>query len=303
MLYEQEMDLAEGLQQAMLPRTIPSVPGCDVAVRYRAASIGGALGRDIGGDWYDLIPLPGGRVGAVIGDVQGHDTHAAAVMGQLRIVLRAYAAEGHPPATVMARASVFLHELDTDRFATCLYAEADLATGVVQVVRAGHIDPLVRYGDGSCRRAPVEGGLPLGLSAEFGRLAYPVSTVELDPGNTLLLCTDGLVEQPGADLDEGIEVLTALVASGPQDVRDLADRLIDVAEERRGDDDVALLLLRRHGTGAPRTFGRLQQHVSPGDPEALTEARHMIRAAVRTWGPRARATRSNWSPTNWSPTP
>ncbi|NEE17811.1 serine/threonine-protein phosphatase, partial [Streptomyces sp. SID7499] len=73
----------------------------------------------------------------VIGDVQGHDTHAAAVMGQLRIVLRAYAAEGHSPATVMARASVFLHELDTDRFATCTYAEVDLTTGVVQVVRAG----------------------------------------------------------------------------------------------------------------------------------------------------------------------
>ncbi|MFE2051878.1 SpoIIE family protein phosphatase [Streptomyces sp. NPDC059459] len=284
MLYEQEMDLAEGLQQAMLPRTIPSVPGCDIAVRYRAATIGGAFGRDIGGDWYDLIPLPGGRVGAVIGDVQGHDTHAAAVMGQLRIVLRAYAAEGHPPATVMARASVFLHELDTDRFATCLYAEADLATGVVQMVRAGHLDPLLRAGDGSCRRVPVEGGLPLGLSAEFGRLVYPVSTVELDPGHTLLLCTDGLVEEPGADVDEGIEALTALVASGPQEVGDLADRLIDVAEERRGDDDVALLLLRRHGLGTPRTFGRIRQHVSPGDPEALIEARHMIRAAVGAWG-------------------
>ncbi|WP_217145603.1 SpoIIE family protein phosphatase [Streptomyces sp. AC627_RSS907] len=284
MLYEQEMDLAQGLQQAMLPRTIPSVPGCDVAVRYRAATLGGTFGRDIGGDWYDLIPLPGGRVGAVIGDVQGHDTHAAAVMGQLRIVLRAYAAEGHPPATVMARASVFLHELDTDRFATCLYAEADLATGVVQVVRAGHIDPLLRYGDGTCRRVPVEGGLPLGLSAEFGRLVYPVATVELDPGNTLLLCTDGLVEQPGVDLDEGMRLLTALVASGPRDVRDLADRLIDVAEERGGDDDVALLLLRRHRLDAPRTFGRIRQHVSPGDPEALAEARHMIRAAVRSWG-------------------
>ncbi|MEU6553791.1 SpoIIE family protein phosphatase [Streptomyces sp. NPDC046915] len=280
MLYEEEKDLAQGLQQAMLPRTIPSVAGADVAVRYRSAS----LGRDIGGDWYDLIPLPGGRVGAVIGDVQGHDTHAAAVMGQLRIVLRAYAAEGHTPATVMARASVFLHELDTDRFATCLYAEADLATGVVQVVRAGHIDPLIRHTDGSCRRVSVDGGLPLGLSAEFGRLEYPVSTVELDPGQTLLLCTDGLVEQPGADLDDGLRTLTALIESGPDDVRDLADRLIDVAEERGGDDDVALLLLRRRGRDLPRTGGRLQQHVAPGDPEALRLARHMIRAAVRAWG-------------------
>ncbi|MGW1805336.1 SpoIIE family protein phosphatase [Streptomyces sp. NPDC002078] len=285
MLYEQDKDLAQGLQQAMLPRTIPSVRGADIAVRYRSA----ALGRNIGGDWYDLIPLPGGRVGAVIGDVQGHDTHAAAVMGQLRIVLRAYAAEGHTPAAVMARASVFLHELDTDRFATCLYADADLSTGVVQAVRAGHIDPLIRHGDGSCRRAPVEGGLPLGLSAEFGRLEYPVSTLELDPGHTLLLCTDGLVEQPGADLDDGMRRLSALVAAGPEDVGSLADRLIQMAEERGGDDDVALLLLRRRTAEAPPAGGRLQQHVAPGDPDALSQARHLIRAAVRSWGHRDRA--------------
>ncbi|MGW1721417.1 SpoIIE family protein phosphatase [Streptomyces sp. NPDC002306] len=289
MFYEQEKDIAQGLQQAMLPRTIPSVPGADVAVRYRAATIGGSHGRDIGGDWYDLIPLPGGRVGAVIGDVQGHDTHAAAVMGQLRIVLRAYAAEGHTPATVMARASVFLHELDTDRFATCLYAEADLSTGVVQMVRAGHIDPLLRAPDGSCRRVVVPGGLPLGLSAEFGALDYPVCTMELDPGHTLLLCTDGLVEQPGADLDVGMKMLTGLVAGGPEDVRALADLLIEMADERGGDDDVALLLLRRRGPDSRQTGGRLQQHVAPGDPEALTHARHMIRAAVRAWGARERA--------------
>ncbi|GGY07169.1 SpoIIE family protein phosphatase [Streptomyces djakartensis] len=289
MFYEQEMDLAQGLQQAMLPRTIPSVPGADIAVRYRAATIGGSLGRDIGGDWYDLIPLPGGRVGAVIGDVQGHDTHAAAVMGQLRIVLRAYAAEGHPPATVMARASVFLHELDTDRSATCLYAQADLTTGVLQMVRAGHIDPLVRHTDGSCRRVTVPGGLPLGLSAEFSRLDYPVATIELDPGDTLLLCTDGLVEQPGADLDDGMRTLTALVATGPDDVRDLADRLIDVAAERGGGDDVALLLLRRRDLDGPHPGRRLQWLVSPGDPAALADARHMIRTAVGAWGARDRA--------------
>ncbi|MFF1736820.1 SpoIIE family protein phosphatase [Streptomyces sp. NPDC058247] len=285
MFYEQEKDLAQSLQQAMLPRTIPAVSGADIAVRYRSAS----LGRDIGGDWYDVIPLPGGRVGAVIGDVQGHDTHAAAVMGQLRIVLRAYAAEGHTPATVMARASVFLHELDTERFATCLYAEADLSTGVVQLVRAGHLDPLLRLTDGTCRRLPVDGGLPLGLSAEFGRLEYPVGTVELDPGQALILCTDGLVEQPGTDLDDGLQALTALVGHGPHDLGDLADRLCESVDERGGDDDVALLLLRRRGIGAPQSGGRLQQHVAPNDPEALREARHMIRAAVRAWGAGRRA--------------
>ncbi|NYE44155.1 SpoIIE family protein phosphatase [Streptomyces fulvorobeus] len=285
MLYEQEHDLAEGLQQAMLPRRIPAVPGAQVAVRYRSAR----LGRDIGGDWYDIIPLPGGRVGAVIGDVQGHDTHAAAVMGQLRIVLRAYAAEGHSPATVMARASVFLHELDTDRFATCSYAEVDLRTGVVQLVRAGHVDPLVREADGSCRRLPVEGGLPLGLSAEFGRLEYPVSTVELDPGQTMVLYTDGLVELPGSDLDEGMQLLVDLVTNGPRELEPLADRLCEAVDERGGEDDVAVLLLRRKAAHAPQPGGRLQQHVAQNDPEALTSARHMIRAAVRAWGAAERA--------------
>ncbi|CAM5304831.1 SpoIIE family protein phosphatase OS=Streptomyces microflavus OX=1919 GN=HUT09_31760 PE=4 SV=1 [Streptomyces microflavus] len=285
MLYEQEHDLAEGLQQAMLPRRIPAVPGAQVAVRYRSAR----LGRDIGGDWYDLIPLPGGRVGAVIGDVQGHDTHAAAVMGQLRIVLRAYAAEGHSPATVMARASVFLHELDTDRFATCTYAEVDLTTGVVQVVRAGHVDPLVRDVDGSCRRMPSDGGLPLGLSAEFGRLEYPVTTAELDPGQTMILFTDGLVELPGSDLDEGMQLLTTLVSNGPQNLQKLANESADAVDVRGGQDDVALLLLRRRAAQAPQPGGRLRQHVAQNDPEALSSARHMIRAAVRAWGAKERA--------------
>ncbi|MEV7427386.1 MULTISPECIES: SpoIIE family protein phosphatase [unclassified Streptomyces] len=279
-LFEQEHDLAEGLQQAMLPRRIPAVEGAEIAVRYRSAR----LGRDIGGDWYDVIPLPGGRVGTVIGDVQGHDTHAAAVMGQLRIVLRAYAAEGHTPATVMARASVFLHELDTDRFATCVYAEADLTTGLVQVVRAGHVDPLVRDADGSCRRVLVPGGLPLGLSAAFGVLDYPVETVELDPGQALLLYTDGLVEQPGADLDDGMQLLAGLVADGPRDLQALADRLCEVVDARGGEDDVAVLLLRRGGARPERSAGRLQQHVPKADPQALSTVRHMIRAAVSAWG-------------------
>ncbi|WP_329140278.1 SpoIIE family protein phosphatase [Streptomyces sp. NBC_00670] len=288
MLYEQESDLAQELQQAMLPRSLPRVPDADVAVRYRAAVLGGSPGRNIGGDWYDLIPLPGGRVGAVVGDVQGHDTQAAAVMGQLRIVLRAYAAEGHTPATVVARASVFLHELDTHRFATCLYAELDPATGVVQFVRAGHVDPLVRHADGGCRRVPVEGGLPLGLSALFDSLEYPVQTLELDPGQTLVLCTDGLVEQPGLDPDDGMRGLAEQVAAGPEDVDDLADRLIARAAARDAADDVALLLLRRRAR--PRgAGGRLRAHVAPGDPEALREARHMVRAAVRAWGARDRA--------------
>ncbi|QHC14260.1 SpoIIE family protein phosphatase [Streptomyces sp. GF20] len=285
LFYEQEKDLAQGLQQAMLPRSIPAVPGARIAVRYRAAR----AGRDVGGDWYDVIPLPGGHTGLVIGDVQGHDTHAAAVMGQLRIVLRAYAAEGHPPATVMARASAFLRELDTDRFVTCLYADADLTTGVLQIVRAGHLDPMVRAADGTCTRVPVPGGMPLGLSAEFGRLQYPVATVELDPGNTLILCTDGLVERPGDDLDDGFRTLARLVREGPADLDELADVLCADVDRRDGLDDVAILLMRRRTGSTPAAGGRLRQHVAPEDPEALSGARHLIRAAVRSWGSGERA--------------
>lgn len=131
--------------------------------------------------------------------------------------------------------------------------------------------------------------MPLGLSAEFGRLEYPVTTVEMDPGETLLLCTDGLVEQPGADLDDGIELLASMVRTGPADLARLADRLCEVVDDRGGDDDMALLLLRREVEDVPQGGGRLQQHVAPGDPEALVSARHMIGAAVRAWGARDRA--------------
>ncbi|MFC7220612.1 SpoIIE family protein phosphatase [Streptomyces polyrhachis] len=281
MLFDQEHHLAEDLQRAMLPRTIPELAGAQVAVRYRPAG----SGRDIGGDWYDVIPLPGGRVAVVIGDVQGHDTEAAAVMGQLRIVLRAYATEGHSPVTVMARASEFLHELDTDRFATCVYAEVDLDSGALRVVRAGHVDPLVRAADGTARWLSVPGGLPLGLSAEFGQLEYPVTRLGLDPGETVLLCTDGLLERPGSGLEEGMRELAERVASGPAELGALADSLLDLVETRGGDDDMALLALRRGGSPAVGdTGGRLTQHVNPADPEGLSAARHMIRAAVRAWG-------------------
>ncbi|MYT22872.1 SpoIIE family protein phosphatase [Streptomyces sp. SID7760] len=286
-LFEQEHDLAEGLQRAMLPRRIPEVPGARIAVRYRAAR----MGRDIGGDWYDVVQLGEGRVGVMIGDVEGHDTDAAAVMGQLRIVLRAYVSEGHTPGTAMARASAFLRELETERFATCTYAEVDLNTGMLQLVRAGHLDPVVRRGDGSCHRIPVAGGLPLGLPPRDGSGAgagYPVTSLELHPGDTLVLCTDGLLERPDGAPEAGMQELMEAVRRGPVDVEELADVLCDLIGDAGAGDDMALLLLRRQAQDVPQG-GRLQQHVAPGDPEALVAARHMIAAAVRAWGARERA--------------
>ncbi|NJQ00234.1 ATP-binding SpoIIE family protein phosphatase [Streptomyces zingiberis] len=283
-LYDQAHDIAEELQETMLPRVEP-FPGVEAAVRYRPAR----LRSELGGDWYDLVPLPDGRVGAFIGDVTGHDTKAAAVMGQLRIALRAYAAEGHAPTTVMARASVFLEELDTDRFATCLYAEIQPATGEVRLVRAGHLNPLLRQADGACRPLPVAGGLPLGLSAEFGGLEYPVTPVELAPDETLVLHTDGLVERPGTDLEEGCLELVEAVRTGPFPLEDLAEHLTAAMHPRTGDDDMALLLLRRTAPTRPRAPQRLHQHIAPSDPDSLATARGMLREAVRAWGIEERA--------------
>ncbi|KMO95664.1 protein phosphatase [Streptomyces roseus] len=287
-LFEQEHDLAEGLQRAMLPRRIPEVPGARIAVRYRAAR----MGRDIGGDWYDVVQLGEGRVGVMIGDVEGHDTDAAAVMGQLRIVLRAYVSEGHTPGTAMARASAFLRELETERFATCTYAEVDLNTGMLQLVRAGHLDPVVRRGDGSCHRIPVAGGLPLGLPPSDGSGAgagYPVTSLELHPGDTLVLCTDGLLERPDGAPEAGMQELMEAVRRGPVDVEELADVLCDLIGDAGAGDDMALLLLRRRGTPAPRGGGPLRLPLTPGDPDGPAMARHLIRAAVAAWGARDRS--------------
>ncbi|MGW7348440.1 SpoIIE family protein phosphatase [Streptomyces sp. NPDC054854] len=288
MLFEQEHDLAEGLQRAMLPRRIPEVPGARIAVRYRAAR----MGRDIGGDWYDVIPLGAGRVGVMIGDVEGHDTDAAAVMGQLRIVLRAYVLEGHTPGTAMARASAFLRDMATDRFATCTYAEIDLNTGMLRMVRAGHLDPVVRRGDGSCHRVQVAGGLPLGLpprDRQGSGSGYPVTSLELHPGDTLLLCTDGLIERPGRDPEAGMRELMDTAGAGPTDVEELADVLCDLVGDAGGGDDMALLLLRRRGAAVPRGGGPLHQRLTPGDPDGPAMARHLIRAAVAAWGAREKA--------------
>lgn len=280
-LFDEEREFATGLQSAMLPRRIQEIEGGEIAVRYHSAW----SGREVGGDWYDVVTLPRGRIGVAVGDVQGHDTHAAAIMGQLRIVLRAYAAEGHPPATVLARASRFLAELDTDRFATSTYAQVDLATGEVRVARAGHFGPLIRHTDGRVGVPQVRGGLPLGISSDFGDEEYPETRLDLVPGETLVLYTDGLVEEPGADVDAGVAALIHEVSEGPDGAEALADHLSDRLWERWGSgDDVALLVLRRSpDLGSPQA-PRLHQYIHQADPQGLSEARAIVRQALTDWG-------------------
>ncbi|WP_329612091.1 SpoIIE family protein phosphatase [Streptomyces brevispora] len=279
-LFDEEREFATGLQSAMLPRRIHDIEGGEIAVRYHAAW----SGRQVGGDWYDVIALPKSRFGIVVGDVQGHDTHAAAIMGQLRIALRAYAGEGHPPSTVLARASRFLAELDTDRFATCTYAQVDLGSGTVRVVRAGHFAPLIRHMDGRVGSPRVRGGLPLGISTDFGDEEFPETRLDLVPGETLVLYTDGLVEEPGADIDAGVRTLIHEVSAGPAGAEALADHLSERLWERWGSgDDVALLVLRRSpDPGSPRA-PRLHQYIHQADPQGLSDARTIVRQALADW--------------------
>ncbi|MFB7666069.1 SpoIIE family protein phosphatase [Kitasatospora sp. NPDC056138] len=285
-LHDAEHELAAGLQRVMLPRTVPSVSGVTTAVRYLAAG----SGLQIGGDWYDVVPLPGGHVGLVIGDVQGHDVHAAGIMGQLRIALRAYAAEGHPPAAVMARASRFLADLDTDHFATCTYAEVNVDYGVVYAVRAGHLDPVVRRADGSAAPVPVAGGLPLGVDPDE---EYRVTRFSLDPGETVVLCTDGLVEARGMDLDTGFARLCATVSGdlpargeSPYDPLDvLADRIASqAADSTEREDDIALLLLRWDGPAGGLAAQQLRRRIGQADLARISELRGELRDALRRWG-------------------
>ncbi|MFJ4096559.1 SpoIIE family protein phosphatase [Kitasatospora sp. NPDC089913] len=249
-LYDTHHHRATELQRAMLPRTLPRLPGIASAARYLPST----EGMQIGGDWYDLLRLPDGRIGLVIGDVQGHNAEATAVMGQLRSGLRAYATDGHDPAATLARTSRLLTELDTELFATCLYLTLDPADGTVRAARAGHPAPVRVTADARAVELNLPGGPPLGVAPER---PYPLAVEYLPPGETLLAYTDGLVEDREEDYDESVHrMLGGLelwarntgpvrVEPGP-DLEKLADLLtLNVTERRSRPDDVALLLLHR----------------------------------------------------------
>ncbi|MFI7386134.1 SpoIIE family protein phosphatase [Streptomyces sp. NPDC049813] len=269
----------------------PGVDGLTTAARYLPTG-GGLM---VGGDWFDCITLPNGRLGLVIGDVQGHDMHAAGLMSQLRTAIHAYAAEGHGPDAVLARASHFLAALDEDRFATCIYLEADPDTGTLRIARAGHPHPVLRLPDGTCLLKHLSGGLPLGLGLEEDN--YPVNIVTLREDEVLMLCTDGLIESGGHDMYSGwLRVRNALSPGTPEDLDAMADRLLSavVAPEtpQEGDqpaslteDDIALLLLRRDPATVPAgpPGRRLRLTLEQDQAEALSDARIEFQGLLHDW--------------------
>ncbi|MHA4817811.1 ATP-binding SpoIIE family protein phosphatase [Streptomyces aculeolatus] len=308
-VHESERELSAGLQRSLMPEEVPPTPGMTVAARY--VPTGGGL--EIGGDWYDVITLPSGKTAVVIGDVQGHDVRAAGLMSQLRIAIRAYASEGHHPDAVLTRASHFLTQLnqreglDTDslpedadpRFATCLYMKADPAAGTLHIARAGHLDPAMGIGDGALLVRPTEGGLPLGVVEDPD---YPVTRLVMEPGELMLLCSDGLIETGGHDLETGRDRLRRVYSGHVgDDLETLADALIDAVSgphshatpgphaERR-EDDIALVLLRRDQPpregepgAAPATGRHMHLTVPQAEQQRTADARHELRAMLFDW--------------------
>jgi anti-sigma regulatory factor (Ser/Thr protein kinase)/PAS domain-containing protein len=270
--FDAEHELVGMLQRQLLPRRLPELPGAVAVARYLPST----AGLELGGDWYDVIPLPDHHVALVIGDVQGHSAAAATLMGQMRTALRAYAVEGHPPDVVVSRANRLLTDLETDLFATCAYVDVDLEEGSAWCVRAGHLAPVLRHADGSTEVAEADGGPPLGVVAQSD---FPMSPLRLRPGTVIALTTDGLVETVEADIDEGMDGFAhELGASDPAHLDLVADALLGNA---RRSDDVALLLLRYDGMDLrPQrdswTVWRL--------PQAVSQARRFTRRTLRAWG-------------------
>ncbi|MFI8812029.1 MULTISPECIES: SpoIIE family protein phosphatase [unclassified Streptomyces] len=237
--YDSEAALARGLQDALLPHRLPGIEGVDTAARY----LSGTQGMDVGGDWYDVIET-GRGLALVVGDVQGHGVAAAATMGQLRSAVRAFALGARDPQEVMSGTNRLLIDLDPGQFASCCYVVLDPVTGVVQAVRAGHPQPVLRHPDGTTEVLDLAGGIVLGIDSEA---VYPVTEFRLDPGAMLALFTDGLIERAGTDIDEGIERLrSGIAALGSASLGDIADRVIEEAGQADDrPDDIALLLASR----------------------------------------------------------
>ncbi|MGY2128557.1 SpoIIE family protein phosphatase [Blastococcus sp. SYSU DS0617] len=237
----QRFDLAvrtsHALQSNLLPPAPPALEGLAIAVRYLAAT----HGVDVGGDFYDVVELPGGQVGLAVGDVVGHDITAAATMGQLRSVYRALLADGPAPGAVIDRLQVGWPLLGLRRMATALLASLDPVSGRLRIASAGHPPPVL-LADGRAGFLPVRPSRMLG--------APPSDAVEwegvLPPGAGLILFTDGLVESRSADIDEGFDLLLAAASSaGTTDPDALCDHLLAELTGAQRADDIALLVLTR----------------------------------------------------------
>ncbi|MFE5711793.1 SpoIIE family protein phosphatase [Streptomyces sp. NPDC056501] len=270
-------ETAVTLQRSLLPQELEQPDDLRIAATYQP----GGTDAAVGGDWYDVITLGAGRTALVIGDVMGRGVRAAAVMGQLRTAVRAYARLDLPPHEVLQLLDGLAAEIDASQIATCVYAIHDPSEGKLVYASAGHLPILVRDEDGTVRRAEDPTGPPLGT----GGWLHASGSIALPPGSTAVLYTDGLVERRREDIDEGVAALARALsgASGtPQVVCDRLLRALGVTAEH--DDDVAVLVVQhpaRQGSDAELFHNAALELL--GGVEAAPRARAFASGVLSSW--------------------
>lgn len=245
-LYERERLAAITLQQSLLPRALPTLPGAHCAARY----VPGAAGTEVGGDWYDVIPLSEDAAVYVVGDVMGRGIAAAAIMGQLRSAVRAYSLDEHSPAEIIQRVDRMVNTLDDPPITTCVVARYNGTTRELQIATAGHLPPVLVHRSGAAEVISLDPGLPLGV----GGAVFSETAMALDVGASLLLFTDGLVENPDQAVDEGLARLTEAATNAVREgstTEQIADAVLKrMRRDDEHDDDTALLILSITDPGA-----------------------------------------------------
>ena len=275
-LYNLEKSHALTLQSSLLPKRVSTPPGMEVAHRY----VPGSDVAEVGGDWFDVIPLPRDRVALVVGDVMGHGMQAATVMGQLRTAVRTLARLDLPVTDVMSHLDALVPDMsDSYIFATCIIAVYDPASRTCEVVRAGHVPPVVVLPGPSAKPhiADVPSNRPLGLG--FFSEPFQSWTLDLPEGSLLVLCTDGLVESKDRDIEDGLHLLLENLDDPEASLETICDEVTKALVLEGDRDDLALLVAR-----IGRAPSRSASWELPAESYAVREARHFVRQQVGSWG-------------------
>ncbi|WP_335980646.1 SpoIIE family protein phosphatase [Streptomyces sp. CA2R106] len=280
-LYVREREGALTLQRSLLPRALPEPPGVRIAYRY----VPGSSGAEVGGDWFDVIPLGGGRLAFVVGDVMGHGMVAAATMGRLRTAVRTLAGLDMPPDELLRRVNELGDDLAQDRtegwMATAAYAVYDPATRRCAIALAGHPPPvLVEHGADPARCLARVLDLPTGVPLGVGGVRFEAAELDVPDGAVLVLYTDGLVESRGHDIGQGIERVRRTLCGRTGSLEDTCDALLASMDPDREPDDVALLLARLGGLPAGSTVA----WTFPAEASAVRLARRRVRDTLTAWG-------------------
>ncbi|WP_405483569.1 SpoIIE family protein phosphatase [Streptomyces sp. NBC_00009] len=283
--FTREHTMTVTLQRSLLPQGVPEQGALDVAWRYLPAEAG------VGGDWFDVIPLPGARVALVVGDVVGHGLHAAATMGRLRTAVHNFSALDLPPDELLGHLDELVTRIDSDEStgdgpqgrqseavtgATCLYAIYDPVTGVCTTARAGHPGPAVVHPDGTVTSPEVPASPPLGLGG------HPFETTELrlPEGSRLVLYTDGLIVNRDRDIDTGLALLHQALEGAGRTPEETCQAAIDAMLPVHPSDDIALLVARTRLLEP----SRVAQWEVPPDPAAVAPVRAECGAQLQAWG-------------------